>query len=194
MEFDEMKRIWDAQTDQPLYVIDEKALHLCIQSELGGERRLAGGREWSTILFYLGAVGLMLFFGRLNHVKPGANIFAYLLAAWMFGTVVYIVVSRTRRLKAGRRFDRSIRGDLNYAIWLAGYQMRLGLVIGFNFVPLGSFAILFGWEIGRLFMACAGVILVSGTLTFFIERKGFRASQKRKQALQVLKGKLESGS
>jgi hypothetical protein len=27
MEFDEMKKIWDAQNNQPLYVLDEKALH-----------------------------------------------------------------------------------------------------------------------------------------------------------------------
>ncbi len=34
MEFDEMKKIWDAQNNQPLYVIDEKALHNRIQSKM----------------------------------------------------------------------------------------------------------------------------------------------------------------
>src|SRR4051812_1101237 len=33
MEFDEMKKIWDAQNNQPLYVIDEKGLHNRIQSK-----------------------------------------------------------------------------------------------------------------------------------------------------------------
>jgi hypothetical protein len=192
MEFDEMKKIWDAQTNQPLYVIDEKALHNRIQSKMSGEFRLASMREWSTILFYLGAVGLMLGFNHFIHLKPGASIFVYLLAAWMFGTVVFIVVSRTRRIEASRRFDRSIHGDLDYAIWLAGYQMRLSLVIGFNFLPIGVILILFSWEVGGLFMACVVVILVSAILTFYVERKGYRASKSRKHALQVLKGKLES--
>jgi hypothetical protein len=193
MEFDEMKKIWDAQTNQPLYVIDEKALHDRIQRKMSGEYRLASMREWSTILFYLGAVGVMLGFNSFIRFKPGASVFVYLGAAWMFGTVVYIVVSRTRRIKASRRFDRSIHGDLDYAIWLARYQMHLSLVIGCNFLPLGTISILFSWEVGGLFMACVVVILVSAILTFYVERKGFRASKKRKQALQVLKGKLESG-
>lgn len=194
MEFDEMKKIWDAQTNQPLYVIDEKALHNRIHSKMSVELRLASMREWSTILFYLGAVGLMLGVSRFNRLKPGANIFLYLMAAWMFGTVVYMVASRIRRIKASRRFDRSIRGDLDNAISLAGYQMRLGLVIAFNFLPLGAIMILFSWEVGRLFMVCVGVILVSAALTFIVERKGYRASKRRKHALQVLKEKLESNS
>ena len=194
MEFDEMKKIWDTQTNQPLYVIDEKALHNRIRSHMRGERRLAGRREWSTILFYLGAVGLMLGVDYFHPFQRGANMFVYLLAAWMFTTVVYMAVSRTRRIRAGRRFDRSIRGDLDYAISLAAYQMRLSLVIGCNFLPLGAITILFAWEIGGLFLASVSVISLSGILTYFIERKGYRASKRRKHALQKLKGKLESGS
>lgn len=192
MEFDEMKKIWDAQTNQALYVIDEKALHHLIRSKMGGERRLASGREWSTILFYLGTVGLMLGFSQLNLFKPGAKVFVYLTAAWLFGVVVYVVVSRARRIKASRRFDRSMHGDLDYAINLAGYQMRFGPVIGWNFLPLGVLLILFGWETGRLFWVCVAVILVSGILTFYVERKVYRATKRRKHALQILKGKLES--
>lgn len=193
MEFDEIKKIWDAQTNEPLYVIDEKALHNRIHSKMSGELRFANLREWSTILFYLGAVGLMLGFNHISF-KPGANIFMF-LAAWMFGTVVYIVVSRIRRIKASRRFDRSIRGDLDYAIWLISYQMRLGLVIAFNFLPIGALSIVSSWGAARgLFMACVAVILVSGILTFYVERKGYRASKRRKHALQVLKEKLESSS
>lgn len=194
MEFDEIKKIWDAQTNQPLYAIDEKALHNRIQSKMSGERRLAHMREWSTILFYLGAVGLMLGFSRFNLFKPGAKIFVYLSAAWMVGTVVYVVISRTRRIKASRRFDRSIRGDLDNAICLMGHQMRLGVVIACNFLPLGVLSIFFSWETGVLFMACVAVILVSGILTFYVERKVYRASKGRRHALQVLKGKLESDS
>ena len=197
MEFDEIKKIWDTQTNEPLYVIDEKALPNRIQSDRNGERRLANMREWSTILFYLGTVGLMLGFDHFIPIKQGANIIVYLTAAWMFGTVVYMLVSRTRRIKASRRFDRSISGDLDHAIWLAGYQMRLSLVIGGNFLPLGALSILFSWEVGGLggiFMLGVVIILVAGILTFYIERKGYRASKRRKHTLQEIKENLESDS
>lgn len=194
MELDEMKKIWDEQTQQPLYVIDEKALHSLIQPKMSGEHRLAGMREWSTILFYLGAVGLMLGFDHFHPFQRLEHIFVYLLAAWMFGTVVYVVVIRIRRIKASHRFDRSISGDLDYAICAVDYQMRLGLVIACNFLPLGMIMLFFSWGIGRLFMAAVAIILVSGILTFYVERKNYRASKGRKHALQLLKTKLESES
>src|SRR5690349_6966310 len=46
MEFDEIKKIWDAQNNQPLYVIDEKALHNRIQSKMKGVLLRANANEW----------------------------------------------------------------------------------------------------------------------------------------------------
>jgi len=190
MEFDEMKKIWDAQNNQPLYVIDEKALHNRIQSKMNGQLRLTNMSEWSVILNYLGAGGILL---GLNSFKPGANLFMYLEAAWMFAIVVYIVISRIHRIKASRQFDRSIHGDLDHAISLAGYRMRLSRIIYWNLLPMGAIMIFSGWEAGKLIKASA-VILVSYALAFYVGRKEHRASKSRKRELQVLKEKLETGN
>ena len=190
MEFDEMRKIWDAQNNQPLYVIDERALHNRIRSKMNTVLRLITMSEWSLIIFYLGASAILL---GLNHFQPGANMFMYLEAAWMIGIVVYVVVSHIRRIKASRRFDRSIHGDLDHAISLASYQMRLSRMISWNLLPMGAIMILSGWEAGKLFKASA-VILVAYTLAFFVERKGYRMNKRRKRELQVLKEKLETGS
>ena len=188
MEFDEMKKIWDAQNNQPLYVIDEKALHNRIQAKMNGALHFANINEWFSIFVYLGAGGLLL---GLNPFKPGANIFMYLESAWMFATVVYVVVSRIRRIKASRRFDRSIRGDLDHAISLAGYQVRLSQIMCWNVLPIGVIMIFSGWEAGKLIKVSA-VILVSFVLAFFVGIKGDRVNKRRKRELQVLKDKLET--
>jgi hypothetical protein len=109
MEFDEMKKIWDAQNNQPLYVIDEKALHNRIQSKMNSVLHFTSISEWLLIMINLGAGAILL---GSNPFKPGANIFLFLEAAWMFAIVVYLVVSHFRRVKASRRFDRSRKHEL----------------------------------------------------------------------------------
>src|SRR5579872_36370 len=114
MEFDEMKQIWDTQNSQPFYVIDEKAM----QNRLQRKRHsvFTSISEWILIVSYLGVVTVLV--GVNLFVLPKANIFLYLEAAWMFSTVVVLVVSQFRRIKAGHRFDRSIHGDLDHGIHL----------------------------------------------------------------------------
>jgi hypothetical protein len=188
MEFDEMKKIWDAQNNQPLYTFDEKALHNRIRSKMHTLLRFTSISEWMLILINLCTGGILLGFNRF---KPGTNIFLYLEAAWMFALAVYLVSHHIRRLKASRRFDRSIHGDLDHSISIANYQMRLSQIIRLNFIPMGAIMIFSGWEAGKL-LKVGAVILVSYTLAFYVTSIGYRANKRRKRALQVLKGKLET--
>ena len=189
MEFDEMKKIWDTQTNQPLYIIDEKALYNRIQSKMNSILHFTSIGEWLLIMINLGTGAILL--GH-NPIKPGSGIFLFFEAVWMFAIVVYLVVSSIRRIKASRRFDRSIHGDLNHAIFLASYQMRISQIIRWNFLPTGAIMIFNGWEAGKL-IRVAAIILVSYTLAFYVTSKGYRANKRRKRELQVLKEKLESG-
>ena len=177
MEFDEMKKIWDAQNSQPLYTIDEKALYNRIQSKMNTVLRFTSIGEWLLIMINLGTGAILL--GH-NPIKPGSNIFLFLEAAWLFAIVVYLLVSHIRRIKASRQFDRSIRGDLNHAIFLASYQMRISQIIRWNFLPLGAIMILSGWEAGKLVKVSA-IILVSYTLAFYVTSKGYLANKRRKR-------------
>jgi len=189
MEFDEMKKIWDAQNNQPLYVIDEKAMHNRIQSKKNTVLHFTSMTEWGLIMINLCTAGLLVNF---NPLKSGPDIFLTLEAAWMVGLVIYLAVSRIRRIKASLQFDRSIHGDLDHAISLAGYQMRICQIIRWNFLPMGAIMIFSGWEAGKLFKVGA-VILISYTLAFYVASKGYRANKRRKHELQSLKEKLEAG-
>ena len=191
MEFDEMKKIWDGQNNQPLYTIDEKALQKRIQRKR--HSFFVNISEWILIIGYFGAAIVLA--GLNRFVLPKANIFLYLEAAWMFAIVVYFVVVHIRRIKAGRRFDRSIHGDLDHAIHLINYQMRISQITRWNLLPMGALMILAfsGWEARKLFEISAAILVVY-TLTFYASSKGIRANERRKRALQVLKEKLENAS
>lgn len=188
MEFDEIKKIWDAQNNQPLYALDEKALHNRIQSKMKSVIRYANISEWMLIIVNLFAAGLLL---TLNSFTHAANIFMYIEAAWMFATVVYVVAHRSQRVSSSRRFDRSIHGDLDHAISVATYHVRLARIMNWNVLPLGAIMIFSGWEAGQLVKAAA-VILVSYALAFYVGIKGNRANVRRRRELQVLKEKLEA--
>ena len=190
MEFAEMKKIWDAQNNQSLYTIDEKALHNRIQSKMNTVRHFTSISEWLLILINLGTGAILLVD---NPFTPGSNIFLGLEAVWMFAIVGYLVVHRIRRIKAGRRFDRSIHGDLDHAISIAGYQIRLSQIVRWNFLPMGAIMIASGWESGKLFMVSV-IILVSYALAFYVTSKGYQSNKRRKRELHVLKEKLETGN
>ena len=186
MEFDEMKKIWDAQNNQPLYVIDEKAL----QNRLQRKRTsfFVNIADWILIISYLACVSLLV---GVNSFRPRANVFLFLVAAWMLAIVVYLVVIRIRRIKGGRRFDRSIHGDLDHAIYLINYQMRIAQVLNWNLLPVGVLIIFSGWGTGKLLLTSA-VILVGYSLVFYASSKSLSGHRRRKRALQVLKAKLET--
>ena len=190
MEFDEMKKIWDAQNTQPLYVLDEKALNNLIQSKMKGVLRIANINEWGLIIINLSAAGVLI---TLNSFTHAGNIFMYIEAAWMFATVVYVVAHRSRRVSSSRHFDRSIHGDLDHAISMATYHVRLVRMMNWNSLPLGAIMIFSGWEAGQL-LKVAAVILVSYALSFYVGTKQNRANVRRRRELQVLKEKLEAAS
>jgi hypothetical protein len=190
MEFEEMKKIWDAQNNQPLYVLDEKALHNRIRSKMKGGLLRANLSEWSLMVVYAVTAGILI---AVNPDKPGANIFMYIEAAWMIAVVSFVVVSRVRRIKAARRFDRSIHGDLDQAIALANYHIRLSRIINLNLFPMGAIMIGTGWEAGKL-LKVSVVIVVAYALAFYVGAKGYRVNKRRRFDLQILKRKLETGN
>lgn len=190
MEFDDLKKIWDAQNNRPLYVIDEKALHDRIQSKMKRALFYTNITEWGSIISNLFAAGVLIAVYCLRH---GANVLVYIEAAWMIATVVFVAAHRARRVSSAHRFDRSIHGDLDHAISNATFQVRLVRILSLNMLPLGAIAFLVAWGSGQLLKAVIFVLLVCPP-SFYVGFKGNRKYRRRKRALQVLKEKLEAGA
>lgn len=194
MEFDELQQIWDSQNARPLYTIDENALHNRILLKKKQAHHIANTSELLLIIVNGGAGFLILGINGFKPVtdifKPGRDLFMYLLAAWMFGSALYLLISRIRRIKRNDRFEQSIRGDLNQAISTATYQVRLSLLMRWNILPIGILTLLGVWGSGKSIWIAGGT-LVFFALAYYAGAFEHRIYKARKRELQLFQKSLE---
>lgn len=188
MEFDEMKKIWDSQNNEPLYSINEKALHNRILSKKKQAHHITNTSE---LLWIIGNIGAGCFILGVNFFKQSGSIFMYFLFTWMFTIALYLLVSRIRRIKENYRFDRSMRGDLDHAISMATYQVRLSQLGRWNILPIGIFILLGVWEGGKSFWIAVG-ILIFLALAYYAAGWEHNIYKARKRELELLQQKLEN--
>jgi len=188
MEFEEMKKVWDSQNNEVLYGINEKAMHTLILSKKRQSNHITNATE--LILIVTNATMGCVFLGMI-FTKPSTNLFVYLLAAWTLASALYMLVSRTRRIKADSRFDRSMHGDLKHAISVATYQVRISLLGRWNILPIGILVLLSVWDSGKsiwVTLAVLGVFVLASFAAGW-EHKIYR---RKKRELEMLQNKLAS--
>ena len=188
MEFNEMKKIWDSQNNEPLYAINENALHNRIMSKKKTGYHITNTSELLLIIVNAGAG---LFILTSNFPKPDGNIFRYLLAGWMFLGALYMLVSRIRRIKRSHQFDRSMLGDLSHAISLANYQVRLSRVGRWNILPIGVICILWLLASGKPTWSIVGIAIFFA-LAAFATKWEHGIYKNRKSELEILQKKLKA--
>lgn len=188
MEFEELQKIWDSQNNQPLYAINEKALHNRILSKRKQARHITNISELLLIIVNLCAGSFIL---GINLFEQSGNIFIYLMALWMLATSLFLLVSRFRRMKGEDQFDRSMHGDLSHAISVATYQVRLSQIMRWNIIPIGTFILLGVWEGGKSVWV-VGLILIFFAVVYFASGWEHSIYKARKRELEILKNKLEN--
>lgn len=186
MEFEELQKIWDTQNNQPLYALNEKAMYNRILSKKKKAYHIANISELLLIVVYIGAGSFIL---GVNLFNQSESVFMYLLSVWMFGSALYSLVSRIRRIKGNRRFDRSMRGDLEHAISIATYQVRLSWIMRWNTLPIAALTILGVWQSGTPLWVVALLLIffVLGNYASGWEHNIYIA---RKRELEILQTKL----
>lgn len=112
MEFNEMKKIWDSQNNEPLYAINEKALHDNIKQKGHNINRYVMFFEWAIIGTTL-AGALMLF---IDTITESGSWPRYLAAGMVLIIWLYAYALRRERQKHERTFDNTVLGDLDKAI------------------------------------------------------------------------------
>jgi hypothetical protein len=185
MEFDELQKIWDTRHSQPLYVINEEALHHRIVAKKHQAIHIAVFTEWLLIIVNIAAGGFLL----ETNVTGHGYFFIYLLAAWMFGSALYVLVNRIRRIGAFSRFDRTLLGDLQHALAAARYQVRISHIMRWNVVPVGTLVILSIWEGGKPVWLTL-VVSLFFILVFYASGWEHRIYKAKRQELEILQHKL----
>jgi Ca2+/Na+ antiporter len=113
MEFDEMKKIWDSQNEEPLYAINEAALHRSIKSQKERAGRLNNIGDFSLIA---ACIAVAIIYSIRFIVNGTPTIYDSLIVIAMLLYSGYVWYSRTRRKKREQTFGHTILGDLNHAI------------------------------------------------------------------------------
>jgi len=188
MEFEELRKIWDAQNDQPLYAINEKAMYNFILSKKKQAHHITNISELLIIVVYTITGSVVL---GMNLLDQSTNIFMYLLSAWMLGSALFMLVSRTRRIKGDNQFDRSMSGDLDHAISVATYQVRISQIMLWNILPIGALTTLGLWEGGKQIWIVM-IVLLFFALSFYAGGWEHNIYKRKKRELEVLKKKLDS--
>jgi hypothetical protein len=188
MEFDEMKKIWDTQNNEPLYAINEKALHNRILSKKRKTNRITNITELLTIIVNL-VSGISIIGLNFFNEKPSMSL--YVLSVWMILTAVFFFLGRIRRTQRDLHFDRTVRGDLDYSISVATYQVRISQLMRWNILPTGIILLVSVWERGKSIWIAVGLFIFL-VLTSYASGWEHRIYKGRKRELEILRNKLES--
>jgi len=188
MEFEELQQIWDSQSNQSLYPINEKALHNLIRSKKKLVNSITNSSELLLIIVNV-LSGCVILFMNLGT----QNISMYILSVWMFSSASYLLLNRVRRIKGGHQFDMSMLSELKHAISIATYQVRLSQIMRWNIVPIGLLSVLGVLEGGKSVWIII-ILLILFALAFFAGGLEHGIYRNKKRELEVLLNKLKRES
>lgn len=146
MEFEEMQVIWNSQNNEKLFAINEDALHRQIRRKSGSVNHLLTLFEGIMVLSNLVAGGLLM----ADAVLGDGSTFQFVIAAVYLAYAIFAVFRRLWRRRIEVRFEETVVGELDKALWQIDYHIRqarsitwwyilpLALVIGGNFVLTGK--------------------------------------------------------
>jgi hypothetical protein len=184
MEFEDLQLIWTGQDRQPLYAIDQAALHRRIQAKLNRSRHLASANEIGLVLIFLVTTGILLLLNPFSWLK-------LLPIATLLGVCGYIVLRRMQRRKKAATFEPTMLGDLDQAIAHQKHLLRESRTFLFwSILPIGV-----GISAKMIIENKAeawqwAAILGSFVLSYFVARTAPGKHQRRLRALEALREKL----
>lgn len=186
MEFEDLQKIWDKQNNEPMYAINQDALHKRIKSN---KKKASFASNLNEIGLVLIAVVTSTFLFVRNF--ESTSIFTFLPGIVLLLTAVYVLYRRSTRKKQEQQFDRSMLGDLDHAIANVEFEIkRARTFIWWYLVPIAIPVFL------NLYMKEASVtkwLIIIGMfiLSYVVVQLGLYFAQlPKKRSLQSLRDKL----
>lgn len=118
MEFEEIKKIWDTQNKESLYVINETVLHRSIKSKKKRATHLTNVNDFGIMA--IGIITAIIY----SLITETPTIYDYLIVTTLFFITGYVWVGRVRRKKREQSYGRTILGDLDHAIASVTYEVN----------------------------------------------------------------------
>ncbi|MEP6734674.1 MAG: hypothetical protein ABJA70_04085 [Chryseolinea sp.] len=186
MELEELKNIWHLQDKQDPFTINMQAMNNYIQHKKEKALHLINISELLLIVVNFGAG---LFTILVNKFRPPSEMFLYVLGVWMLGTALYALLFRIKRTSNANKFDRSIRGDLDYAVSTATHQVKLSRIMRWNVVPIALLTTLVMWD-GQKSILFVGGSIFFFALAFYFSGWEHNIYLSKKAALEKLRNRL----
>ena len=185
MEFEEMKRIWDQQDDEPLYAINEEELHRSIKSTKKRAIRLTNINDWGLLV--IGIVTAIVY-SILSIIDNTPSVYDFLIVGTLLLITGYVWFSRIRRKKQEQIFARTMLGDLNHAIANVKYEAnRSKNMVWWFIVPLAILVFL-NLSQGDVslwkWIGIAAAFVLSGLLTRWEYIHRFKPKLRKLEALR----------
>lgn len=120
MEFEDMKLIWDSQNNEPLFAINQEALHARIQRKSHSINRSLDLVDWIMIGVNL-VVGLVLI---VDQWQDQGQAFEFVMPFVYLAFFVYAIYRRFARRQEIRGFENSVLGELEKALWQSDYLIK----------------------------------------------------------------------
>jgi Flp pilus assembly protein TadB len=185
MEFEEMKRIWDQQKDEPLHAINEKALHRSIKSTKKKAARLTNINDWGLIV--IGIVTAVVY-SNLSIIDDTPNVYDYLIVVALLFITGYVWFGRMRRKKQEQAFALTMLGDLNHAIANVNYEVRRSKNMVWWFIVPLTILVFLNMSQGDVslwkWIGIAAAFVLSGLLTRWEYIHRFKPKQRKLEALR----------
>ncbi len=179
-----MRKIWDSQNREPLYVINESALHKRIQSKRNRASRVSDTNEIGLMVITTVTSIILITIER-------DSAYSYLSAAAMFLVGVYILIGRIKRKKRVQQFDRSILGDIDQAIANVSSEIKRARTFFWWMIAPVSIPIVMNFVSAEIPIWKWIVIPLAMGFALYITRWEMRRCHiPRKQELETLRAKL----
>jgi hypothetical protein len=187
MEFEEMKKIWDSQKQEHVFSLDQSALHNRVLSKQKQGLRIANISE--LILIFTNIIAPV---SILAVVIPRErfNISMTLLSVCMLMIAGYVARGRYQRISGNTRFDRNLKGDLEFALDVARYQVKLSTLGRWIILPVAILSVTGLLEAEKSIWIALAVIIFM-LMANYLSGWESKYYETRLHQLEVLKRKLE---
>lgn len=138
MELEEMQVIWNSDSQEKMYAINEKALYSYIKSKSNSVTHSLSFVEWLMILINLG-VGIFLLADARGENAPA---YEYVLPIMYLVYSVYSIYRKlARRQEENRQFEATIVGEVDRTLWRMNYLIKQsqGMIVWY-LLPIGLVA------------------------------------------------------
>lgn len=187
MEFEEMKKIWDTQSNSAMYAIDESVLRKSISKKASQSNRIVALVEVVFIIINLLVGPFLIYDAIVDRDHP----VSFVIAGFFILGGIYTIISQQRRISRNNSFGKTMIGELDDAIANADYLIVFSRkVIYWYNIPV--FALIFmkltitassGW-VWLLMLTLFSLAFVAGRWELN------KCHYPRKERLQKLKAKI----